>query len=355
MASDVGPDARDGVSPRSGAGKSHDRVDGAAGRATAERTSLPSLSVVVPTYNEEDRIETCLDSIFEACGNEPSLEVIVVDSNSTDRTVELARQYPLTIYRIPDDDLTTPGAGRYVGQQAATGDHVLFVDGDMRLSGEWLEAARWTVHGHDDVAGVDGYLNTAKSTSVEPVQALRGVALYEASVLDQVDGFDPFLRALEDIELGYRVVEAGYAMRRLPVVAGSHPYTPGAAELLRRWRNGYFFGAGQAVRKSLDSPRTVAKFAARKRYQVLFLCWVGLGLATAVVQFPLVVAWLAVSLVLFAVDVAWEGSANATQRLGKYLLTTVGFVRGFLMPPRDHEEFPVEAAELLDEQDAVEA
>jgi|GEM_PF-829563 len=371
MASDVGSDGGDGRPPwrrrsdpsggRNGSpGERNDaqwslrRAETRPGRRTAESSDLPSLSVVVPTYNEEDRIETCLESILAAVADDPSIEVIVVDSNSTDRTVERARRFPVTVLRIPDDDLTTPGAGRYVGQRYATGDQLLFVDGDMRISGEWLDRARRVLDQRDDVAGIDGHLNTAEATDPEPVEALRGVVLYDADVLDQVDGFDPFLRALEDVELGYRITEAGYDVRRLPMVAASHPYAPGAAELRRRWRNGYYFGLGQAVRKNLRSPRTVWKFVDRYRYRAAFYGWLVVGAASLLVQPILVVVWLAVSLVMFAADIAWEGGADATQRLGKYVLSSAGFVRGFFMPPPEHSAFPVDVAEEVAEPDAVE-
>jgi glycosyltransferase involved in cell wall biosynthesis len=320
----------------------------------APNPTRPSLSVVVPTYNEEDRIETCLDSVFAACGR-AATEVIVVDSNSTDRTVELARQYPVSIYRIADDDLTTPGAGRFVGQQAASGDQILFVDGDMRISGEWFDRARQVVSQRDDVAGVDGYLNSTNSTTVESVEALRGVVLYDGDVLERVGGFDPFLRALEDIELGFRITGEGYVIQRLPLVAAAHPYASGPAELRRRWRNGYFFGVGQVVRKHLRAPRMVGKLVSRKLYMVLFCCWVTLGATTLAVQPQLVVAWVVFSVVLFTSHAAWEGFHDAAHRFSKYALEMVGFLRGVIMPVREHGEFPVEAVELVATPEAVEA
>jgi glycosyltransferase involved in cell wall biosynthesis len=45
------------------------------------------LSVIVPTFNEQDNIEDCLRSVTWAD------EVLVVDSFSTDRTLEIARRY----------------------------------------------------------------------------------------------------------------------------------------------------------------------------------------------------------------------------------------------------------------------
>ncbi len=370
---DAGPGDRfalgRGSGPRNGPGGGPDGGPG------DDRSALPSLSVVVVTYNEAARVETCLESVLAAC--EAAAEVILVDSNSTDRTVELARDYPVRILRIPDDDLTTPGAGRYVGQQAASGDQILFVDGDMRLSASWLERARRVVRDRDGVAGVDGHLNepprdgaeahtrgdatagdrsdAATSSGSKSVGALRGVALYDAAVLERVDGFDPYLRSLEDVELGYRITDGGYELRRLPGVAASHPYTPGAAELLRRWRNGYYFGLGQAVRKNLDSARTVRKLLARHLLAGLFACWVALGAASALAGPSLAVAWLGVSVVLFAADVAWEGTGYAVQRVGKYVLTAAGFVRGFLLRPRDRAGFPVESTVLVQKPDPVEA
>jgi glycosyltransferase involved in cell wall biosynthesis len=47
------------------------------------------ISAVIITFNEEDNIASCIESIEEVCE-----EIIIVDSLSTDKTVEIARQYP---------------------------------------------------------------------------------------------------------------------------------------------------------------------------------------------------------------------------------------------------------------------
>ena len=48
------------------------------------------LSVVVCVRNEEDRLRDCLESVYK---NKPD-EVILVDGNSSDKTIEIARQFP---------------------------------------------------------------------------------------------------------------------------------------------------------------------------------------------------------------------------------------------------------------------
>lgn len=47
------------------------------------------ISAVIITFNEEDNIASCIESIEEVCE-----EIIIVDSLSTDKTVEIAKQYP---------------------------------------------------------------------------------------------------------------------------------------------------------------------------------------------------------------------------------------------------------------------
>ena len=56
--------------------------------------SIPSLSVIILTYNEEQHIERCIDAIKSIAEN-----IYIIDSYSTDRTVELAKEYGAVIYQ----------------------------------------------------------------------------------------------------------------------------------------------------------------------------------------------------------------------------------------------------------------
>lgn len=53
----------------------------------------PGLSISIVTYNEEDNIERCLKSIADIAA-----EIIVVDANSTDRTINIARSYGAKVF-----------------------------------------------------------------------------------------------------------------------------------------------------------------------------------------------------------------------------------------------------------------
>lgn len=86
------------------------------------------LSVIVITKNEESAIVDCLASVAWAD------ELIVVDSGSTDRTVELCRGYTDKVHLTAD----WPGFGRQKNRALAlaTGDWVLSLDADERVTPE---------------------------------------------------------------------------------------------------------------------------------------------------------------------------------------------------------------------------
>lgn len=303
----------------------------------------PSLSVVVPTLNEEEGIAACLESVLDVCNDVPATEVILVDSNSEDRTVEIASQYPVTVLQLPSEVSVTPGAGRYVGTEAASGDHVLFVDGDMVLADGWLTDARQLLAERDDVAGVGGHLNEVKSPRVESVRTLHGVMLYDADVLAEVGGFDPFLQGYEDMELGYRLRTAGYELLEVPAVVANHSRTANVSELRRRWRNGYLLGYGQALRKSWTSPRIVRDLLLGKWFQISFVSWFVLGVALAVTSLQTFAMWAAVTGTLYVADVIYEGPVDATRRFLWEGTAWTGYVRGFVRGSRDPSAFPVDS------------
>ncbi len=338
-----------------------------------DRSSGPlELSVVIVTYNEQDRISACIESVIAASCDLAEFEVILVDSNSTDRTVEIASAYPITILQIPDDELTTPGAGRYVGTQAARGELVLFVDGDMIVERDWLARALAIMQNEQDsamqaeqesamqaelgvaasgeqgvgpVAAIDGHLNEpAPSGSITTVDSVRGVALYRREILQSVSGFDPSLESLEDIHLGFELTVAGYRLLRLPAVAASHPSRSSVTEPIRRWRQGYMVGTGQAIRKSVHSPALLGRHLFRLRHRLGLLAWLCVGAATALT--PLLFAfWLGLSVLASGVLVTKLGVRGGMRFLLGKLLGIVGLIRGVFVSPQPPAAFPLERVE----------
>lgn len=98
---------------------------------------MPKVSVITLAYNEEHNIAECLASVRWAD------EIIVVDSGSTDRTVELARRFTDRVLTV---EWKGYGATKNIALQHATGDWILWLDADERvpeeLAREMQEAIR---------------------------------------------------------------------------------------------------------------------------------------------------------------------------------------------------------------------
>jgi glycosyltransferase involved in cell wall biosynthesis len=90
------------------------------------------LSVVVPVRNAEFFIDECLASIVRS---QPR-EIIVVDGNSTDRTLEIAQRYPV---QILSDEGRGVAAARMLGVRAARAGAVALIDVDIILPDGALE------------------------------------------------------------------------------------------------------------------------------------------------------------------------------------------------------------------------
>lgn len=89
------------------------------------------LSIIIPTYNEEEYLPVLLESIKEQSFDD--YEVIVADANSTDKTREIAESYGCIVV-----DGGLPGVGRNNGAKVAKGEYLLFLDSDLKLTDDYL-------------------------------------------------------------------------------------------------------------------------------------------------------------------------------------------------------------------------
>ena len=100
-----------------------------------EQTTVPLVSVIVPTRNSAKTLDTCLRSI--KCQTYQNVEIIVVDNNSIDETKEIARKYTSLVFNKGPER----NAQRVYAVSQAKGDYLCFIDSDMELSPSLVESA----------------------------------------------------------------------------------------------------------------------------------------------------------------------------------------------------------------------
>ena len=118
-----------------------------------------NLSVIIPAFNEKDRITVTLDSLREYFTRKDysSYEILVVDDGSRDGTANLVRSYAkdFPAIRVIENGVNR-GKGYSVcsGMLHARGNNILFMDADNSVSITNLdEFLRWVKDGYDVVIG----------------------------------------------------------------------------------------------------------------------------------------------------------------------------------------------------------
>jgi len=126
--------------------------------------SLPSplISIIIPTLNEEENIEACLAS----CRTSPNTETIVVDGESRDRTVQIARSLGARVI------LSSPGRSRQMnlGAREASANLLLFLHADTRLPAGFADSVSEVLSRPGTVAGAFLFRLDARSPSLSFIQ-----------------------------------------------------------------------------------------------------------------------------------------------------------------------------------------
>ena len=202
-------------------------------------------SVVVRAKNKEETIERAMRGLREQTV-EP--EIILVDSGSTDRTVEIARPYCDQVISIPAEAFTY-GRALNLGTQNARGQVVFALSAHcVPPSSKWVQVSL-DAYADDNVAGTWGpptrpdgcpLMGPAKfNLSDVGTDVTWGFSNHASSWRKQVweqFPFDEQLIACEDKEWMWRILSAGFSLYADPhlVVASSHRRDAGLRSLYER-------------------------------------------------------------------------------------------------------------------------
>jgi glycosyltransferase involved in cell wall biosynthesis len=321
------------------------------------------LTIVLISKNQEWNMARLIESVLNETADKPSKDIVLVDSASTDKTVEIARSYPIRILQLRPDQTLTPSAGRYVGLKQSSGDLVLFLDGDMELCKGWLEKAMTILKSQPEAGVVTGRIINLPKTSCTPSRMLLespaadnsfcdvlycgGAALYKRSVLNQVGNFNPYLRSEEEPELCLRIRYGGYRVLQLDYPLAYHFTDPEEilSTLVKRWKGKYFLGSGQNFRYYLGS-KLLWPYVKERGYGCLpalgmvtgLVCLLGTLITRRMMPFYL---WILLLVIIIVGDIFRKVSLYRTVfSLFHRIFILDGLIKGFLMRPLDPESYP---------------
>lgn len=318
-----------------------------------------NIAIGIKALNEERHIAAAIASALAACARVGGGDVILADSGSTDRTVEIARGYPgVRILQLADPAERSCGTGAQLAFQTVDADFFYLLDGDMVLDPAFLEhglAFLTTNPGH---AAVGGRVREANTGSIEfelrarndrikgsaiagDVDRLDCGGLYRVAAIRALGYFaDRNLHAFEEFDLGARLGAAGWKLARIDVPAvDHHGHSAGGYRLmLRRLRSGYAGGPGEVIRAAWGQPHwwhVVRRFAQLRYSIAVFGWWTALaGLAAAGLAGAASWVWLALlGVALFPLGFLVVRRRSA--RVGLYSLVTwnviaIGMVQGLM-------------------------
>jgi len=117
------------------------------------KKEYPTISVVIPTFNGEGRIGDCLESITGQDYPREKIEILVVDDDSTDGTVEVARTYGAKILTNGHRNIER---GKSIGLEQANNELILLLDDDNRLpSADWLTTCARAMLANPEAVGAE--------------------------------------------------------------------------------------------------------------------------------------------------------------------------------------------------------
>ncbi len=295
--------------------------------------TLPCVSVVIIGRNEAENLPACIQSVRGMNYPQDHLEILYVDTDSTDGSPDVARHLGVTVYE-EHSNFPSAARARNRGWREARHAIVHFIDGDMTIAPDYLRRAVFRL-GVDNVGCVFGLLEeryreqswlsrimhyrwAIKSPGYVDAPGAGGTFL--KSVLTEVGGYNPDILQGEETELGFRVRQRGYKILLIDAMMGVHDYAIHTlGDVLRR----YYRGTGYSFARILQLPPTpglveTQRGARRNLIQcALALAFLSLCLVTRAWR---VLALVPVCLPLYVAVKYWQPSERRWLRIAYFLL-----------------------------------
>jgi GT2 family glycosyltransferase len=214
---------------------------------------VPFVSVIIPVFNDQERLRLCLDALEQQSYPRDRFEVIVVDNNSAPPVREVLTDRPLV--RVLEERRPGSYAARKRGIAESRGEVLAFTDSDCIPDPHWIEEGVRTLSQHARGALVGGKVEVFAALRERP----RAVELYEMAlafrqrqnieehhfavtanvfttrtVMERVGAFDPALQSGGDREWGGRAFRAGVPLVYAAGAVVLHPARSSLGEIARK-------------------------------------------------------------------------------------------------------------------------
>lgn len=207
-------------------------------------------SVIIPAKNEQGNIARCLESVLSVDWDPAEFEIMVVDNGSSDKTVEVADRFGVSVHLEPD--LSIAGL-RNFGAGKASGEILSFIDADCTVDRGWLrEASRYLSRTEivcfGSPPGVPPnatwvqsawFLVRRKQFAVGETDWLESMNMFvRREVFCTCGGFDETLVTCEDYDFSLRMKKVGLLVSDNRIIATHYGEAPTLTRFFHKelWR-----------------------------------------------------------------------------------------------------------------------
>lgn len=206
----------------------------------------PNISIIVAVYNAAESLENCILSLLALDYPQLQREIIAIDNNSSDRSLEILQQFTASI-RILQEPIRGAAAARNRGVMESQHPYIVFTDADCQVAQDWLKQLIKPLQEQDGVAAAGGRILTQQPANViaqfsdhlhnhhtaitetPPYLITMNMAIRRAAFID-IGLFDIQMLRAEDADLSYRLhlAEHNFTYAHDAIVYHQNPNSLGA-------------------------------------------------------------------------------------------------------------------------------
>ena len=199
---------------------------------------LPKVSIIIVNYNGKNYLQKCLESLSKI--NYTNTEIIIVDNNSTDGSVDfISKNFPNSIL-IKLNENKGFAEPNNVGSKVATGEFLLFLNNDTIVAPDFISELLKPLQNNSQIGicqslllhpdhSIDSsgdfidtlgvvYNSRTPISEIREISSARGASMMiRKNIFEQLEGFDEkFYFSFEDVDLSWRCWIAGYKILVVP-------------------------------------------------------------------------------------------------------------------------------------------